>query len=70
VRVVGRGAADGLGGVVDDRVEPLAPDEQVGAEALYRGEVAQVDAVNVQPALPRRRVRQRGEARGGIGGEA
>ena len=36
----------------------------------YRGEVAQVDAVDVQPLPPRGRVGQRGEARGGVDGEA
>ena len=43
---------------------------RVRVRVAYRGEVAQVDAVHVQPVPPRGRVGQRGEARSGVDGEA
>jgi hypothetical protein len=46
------GAADGLAGVIDDEVQPLAGGVQMMAERFNAGRVTQVEAEDLQPVRP------------------
>ena len=52
VLVVLRGAADGLAGVVYEYIEPVEAGAEPRAEGLDGGQVAEVDAIDVQPPAP------------------
>ena len=52
VRVELRRTPDGLAGVVDDEVEALARGDEVAAERLHGGRVAQVETEDFEPMTP------------------
>ena len=70
VRVEGRRAADGLAGVVDDEVEPLARRHQLVAERLDARRVPEVEPEDLEPVAPLGEVRLARVARGGVAGKA
>jgi hypothetical protein len=56
MRVVLRGATDGLAGVVDDDVQPADLGFNPCAELLYSGQVPKVDAVDLESLCPFRKI--------------
>src|SRR5439155_6388927 len=63
-------AADGLAGVVDDEVEPVAGREQLVAEGLDARRVPEVEPEDLEPVSPAAEVRFPGVARRRVAGEA
>ena len=59
-----------LAGVIDDEVQAGQGGQQMPAEGLDTGRVAEVQAEDFQPVSPLREVRFRGIAGGRIAGEA
>ena len=69
-RVEGGRPADGLAGVVDDEVEPVARRHQLVAERLDARRVPEVEAEDLEPVAPLGEVGLARVAGGGVAGEA
>src|SRR5437762_1530293 len=63
-------AADGLAGVVDDEVEPIASREQLVAEGLDAWAMSEVETEDLEPVAPVGEVRLLCVARRRVAGEA